>query len=204
MRVRESLKHYIRDWSVDVLRAVDIDARAGQRVLVPGAGLGRRGWEIPELGFLETTAVELSFLMNLEALFRSIRLLDVVPRLSSALKLLEADFLTLKTPPAPIIDFLPVPGHDFIVTLFFIDISLSILTTLEHIYYLLRPGGTWINPGPLLWTAASGGQSKLELRLQVVLQTVEELGFIIDPPEDGQRTTTVECEYTGDAQAMMR
>ncbi|KAK7057814.1 N2227 domain-containing protein [Favolaschia claudopus] len=248
MRVRESLKHYIRDWSadgvrerekiftpiLDVLRAVDIDARARQRVLVPGAGLGRLAWEISELGFLETTAVELSFFMNLafrflldpmststvnqhsihpyahwfshqkssEALFRSIHFPDVVPRLSPTLKLWEADFLTLKPPPAPNPDLLPIPGYDFIVTLFFIDTSLNILTTLEHIYSLLRPGGTWINLGPLLWTA--GGQSKLELSLEEVLQAVDELGFIIDPREDGQRTTTVECEYTGDAHAMMR
>ncbi|KAK7043528.1 N2227-like protein-domain-containing protein [Favolaschia claudopus] len=83
MRVRESLKHYIRDWSadgvrereniftpiLDVLRAVDIDARAGKRVLVPGAGLGRLAWEISELGFLETTAIELSFFMNLTLRF---------------------------------------------------------------------------------------------------------------------------------------
>ncbi|KAK7057840.1 hypothetical protein R3P38DRAFT_1188009 [Favolaschia claudopus] len=92
--------------------------------------------------------------------------------------------------------------HRYLVL--FIDISLNISTTLEHIYSLLRPGGTWINPGPLLWTAASGGQSKLELSLEVVLQAVEVLIFFIDPREDGQRTTTVECEYTGDAQAMMR
>jgi carnosine N-methyltransferase len=64
MRVRESLKHFIRDWStdglrerekiftpiLDVLRTVDVDDRAGKRVLVPGSGLGRLAWEISELG----------------------------------------------------------------------------------------------------------------------------------------------------------
>ncbi|KAJ6593142.1 N2227-like protein-domain-containing protein [Mycena capillaripes] len=248
MRVRESLKHFIRDWSadgirerekiftpiLDLLRMVDVDDRAAKRVLVPGSGLGRLAWEISELGFLETTANELSFFMNLgfrflldpsttsvpnehaiqpyahwfshqrssESLFRSIRFPDAVPRLSSRFKLVEKDFLTLQPPPVASPVLAQIPGYDYIVTLFFIDTSLNILTTLEHIYYLLRPGGTWINLGPLLWTG--GAQSKLELSLEEVLQAAEELGFVIDPREDGQQSNTVECEYTGDAQAMMR
>lgn len=63
-RVRESLKHFVRDWSSEgrperdkifapilaVLRDVLPDQRASMRVLVPGAGLGRLAWEISELG----------------------------------------------------------------------------------------------------------------------------------------------------------
>ncbi|KAJ7687171.1 N2227-like protein-domain-containing protein [Mycena rosella] len=248
MRVREALKHFIRDWSsdgirerekiftpiLDVLRKVDVDERARMRVLVPGSGLGRLAWEISELGFLETTANELSFFMNLalrfllspsttsvpnehaihpyahwfshqrsaESLFRSISFPDAVPRLSSSFKLVEKDFLTLQPPAAPSPILAPIPGYDYIVTLFFIDTSLNILTTLEHIYHLLRPGGTWINLGPLLWTG--GAQSKLELSLEEVLRAAEEVGFIIDTQDDGQPSKTVECEYTGDPQAMMR
>jgi len=248
MRVRESLKHFIRDWSsdgirerekifgpiLDVLRKVDADERQTKRVLVPGSGLGRLAWEISELGFLETTANELSFFMNLalrfllspsttsaanehaihpyahwfshqrsaDSLFRSIPFPDVVPRLSPSFKLVEKDFLTLQPPPSPSPLLAPIPGYDYIVTLFFIDTSLNILTTLEHIYHLLRPGGTWINLGPLLWTG--GAQSKLELSLEEVLRAAEEVGFVIDLQDDGQQSRTVECEYTGDAQAMMR
>ncbi|KAF7350813.1 N2227 domain-containing protein [Mycena sanguinolenta] len=250
MRARESLKHFIRDWStdgirerekiftpiLDVLRMVDVDDRAGKRVLVPGSGLGRLAWEISELGFFETTANELSFFMNLafrflldpettsivnqhtihpyahwfshqrssESLFRAMSFPDALPRLSPRFKLVEKDFLTLRPPPAPTstLPGISIPGYDYIVTLFFIDTSLNIFTTLEQIYDLLRPGGTWINLGPLLWTA--GGQAKLELSLDEVLQAAEEFGFVIDPREDGQRSRTVECEYTGDAQAMMR
>ncbi|KAJ6488211.1 N2227-like protein-domain-containing protein [Mycena vitilis] len=247
MRVREALKHFIRDWSadglrerekifapiLDVLRMMDVGDRASRRVLVPGSGLGRLAWEISELGF-ETTANELSFFMTLalrflldpsttsvpdehaihpyahwfshqrstESLFRSIQFPDAVPRLSSQFKLVEKDFLTLRPPPAVSPLLAEMPGYDYIVTLFFIDTSLNIFTTLEHIYYLLRPGGTWINLGPLLWTA--GGQAKLELSLEEVLRAAEELGFVIDPRDGGQQSNTVECEYTGDAQAMMR
>lgn len=70
-RVREALKHFVRDWSeegkeerdrmfepiLDVLRrdlGVDSgdngDRRAGKTVLVPGCGLGRLAWEISRLG----------------------------------------------------------------------------------------------------------------------------------------------------------
>ncbi|CAK5281225.1 unnamed protein product [Mycena citricolor] len=240
MRVREALKHYVRDWSsdgrserdhifapiLDVLRAVDRREREGMRVLVPGSGLGRLAWEISELGFL-TTANELSYFMTLAlrlllsesrtsaidqhtihpyahwfshqrssySLFRPMSFPDALPRLSPTFELLEKDFLTLRKPAAS-------AGYDYIVTLFFIDTSLNVFTTLEQIYHLLRPGGTWINLGPLLWT--SGAEAKVELSLDEVLQAVQEIGFVIQGQEDGQRSRTVECEYTGDSRAMMR
>ena len=63
-RVRESLKHFVRDWSeqgaeergeifnpiLDVLREIEPDDRANKKVIVPGSGLGRLAWEISELG----------------------------------------------------------------------------------------------------------------------------------------------------------
>ena len=64
VRVRESLKHFIRDWSeegarertrifspiLDVLKEVEPSQRGGIKVLVPGCGLGRLAWEIAQLG----------------------------------------------------------------------------------------------------------------------------------------------------------
>ena len=63
-RVRETLKHFVRDWSfegqeereaifspiLDALALTPADRRADMRVLVPGAGLGRLAWEISQLG----------------------------------------------------------------------------------------------------------------------------------------------------------
>lgn len=63
-RTRESMRHFVRDWSaegedergrifgpvLDVLRDVPPERRANVRVLVPGSGLGRLAWEISELG----------------------------------------------------------------------------------------------------------------------------------------------------------
>lgn len=65
-RVRESLKHFIRDWSeegarernrifepiLNVLSQIDSGERPRKKVLVPGSGLGRLAWEISHLGQL--------------------------------------------------------------------------------------------------------------------------------------------------------
>ena len=177
----------------------------------------------------QTTANELSFFMNLalrfllspsetqrqnqhvlqpyaswfshqrttDTLFRKVSFPDVIPRLSDNFALAERDFLSLRAPEG-------TPGYDFVVTLFFIDTSLNAIETLEHIYTLLRPGGRWINLGPLLWT--SGGQASVELSLEEVLKLAEAVGFDIASAGSGdaERRRTVECEYTADQTAMMK
>ncbi|TFK44997.1 N2227-like protein [Crucibulum laeve] len=266
-RTRESLKHFVRDWSeegaqernrifapiLDVLRQVDSSERSSKKVLVPGSGLGRLAWEISQLGY-DTTANEFSFFMTLafrfllssattastnqhilrpyshwfshqrtnDSLFRSIAFPDAVPRLSATFHLAEQDFLTMPIPPvtkaadnsmfwskAYASDDLGITGgYDFVVTLFFIDTAINAFATMEHMYHLLRPGGTWINLGPLLWTG--GAQAKVELSLEEVLQAAEEIGFVIQTGDSDLNTSdvearkTVECEYTGDRNAMMR
>ena len=73
-RVRESLKHFIRDWSeegarermrtfspiLDVLNEVDPSQRAEMKILVPGCGLGRLAWEISQLGWYTCSSTFLS------------------------------------------------------------------------------------------------------------------------------------------------
>ncbi|KDQ18876.1 hypothetical protein BOTBODRAFT_28365 [Botryobasidium botryosum FD-172 SS1] len=235
-RVKEALKHFIRDWSaegreererlfspiLDVLKA-DTRTRKDLKVLVPGAGLGRLAWEIANLGF-DSTANEYSCFMtlacrfllspkattsafqhtihpfchnfshqkNLENTARQMRFPDVVPRAMSNLHLVEGDFLALS----------PVPTYDYVVTLFFIDTALSITDYLTQIYELLNPGGTWINLGPLLWT--SGSVVKMELDLEEVLHLAKLVGFEILTQPAVNAPRTVESEYTGDAEGMMR
>ncbi|KAF8885965.1 N2227-domain-containing protein [Infundibulicybe gibba] len=251
-RVREALKHYVRDWStegarererifspiLDFLREVDPAERSMKTVLIPGSGLGRLAWEISELGF-DATANEMSYFMNLafrfllspettaspnqhslrpyahwfshqrsnDLLFRHITFPDALPRLSESFHLAERDFLTLPVPAQASratfkADPLPrdgdyLSGYDFIATLFFIDTSTNVFATMEHIFALLRPGGSWINLGPLLWT--SGGQAKLELSLEELIQAAGAVGFVFD-----SESRSVDCEYTGDPHAMMQ
>lgn len=67
MRVREALKHLVRDWSGEgaierqyahkpilnaLEKAVPSEDRARARVLLPGSGMGRLAWEISQLGTL--------------------------------------------------------------------------------------------------------------------------------------------------------
>ncbi|KIM31967.1 hypothetical protein M408DRAFT_63746 [Serendipita vermifera MAFF 305830] len=81
-RVRESLKHLVRDWSaggaherqvifapiLEELGKIPKEKRATHKVLVPGSGLGRLAWEIASMGF-DTTSCELSYYMNLSLRF---------------------------------------------------------------------------------------------------------------------------------------
>ncbi|KAH6914068.1 N2227-like protein-domain-containing protein [Coprinopsis sp. MPI-PUGE-AT-0042] len=252
-RVREALKHYLRDWSsegaserevifspiLDVLKLVPEAERGSQKVLVPGSGLGRLAWEISQLGF-DTTANELSYFMILafrrllsikhkneykirpfahwwshqrksENLFRAVSFPDALPRLGPNFHLIEGDFLKIQSlspkPTNP--DFWKKDGtsdgtFDFIITLFFIDTSTNIFATLEQIHRLLRPGGTWINLGPLLWTG--GAQSCLELSYEEVLEAATHIGFSIKRGEANglEQPRMVECQYTADPNAMMR
>ncbi|KAG8914318.1 hypothetical protein FRC01_004126 [Tulasnella sp. 417] len=79
MRVREALKHLVRDWSDEgaderqnthkpiltvLKKAVPADDRAKVKILLPGSGLGRLAWEISQLGF-NVTANEFSNFMTL-------------------------------------------------------------------------------------------------------------------------------------------
>lgn len=138
---------------------------------------------------------------TVDTLFREVKFPDVLPRPSTRLELAECDFLSLR-PPAPRQADSP-PGYDFVVTLFFIDTSLNVIETLEHIRRLLKPGGTWINLEPLLWTG--GGQASLELSLEEVLRLAGMVGFEIAADTAGpRRRRTIECEYTADRAAMMR
>lgn len=246
-RVRETMKHFVRDWSsegaderaaifapvLDALRLEPADRRGAMNVLVPGAGLGRLAWEISQLGF-DTTANELSYFMTLalrfllssattkepnqhtvhpyaywfshqrtnDLLFRGISFPDTVPRLRETFHLVEGDFMDLTVPKRN------NTGYDYIVTLFFIDTSLNVISTLQHIYSLLRPGGTWINLGPLLWSG--GAQARVELCLDEVIQLAQDIGFRVEGESPGQsvpdayRRRTVPCEYTRDKHAMMK
>ena len=137
-----------------------------------------------------------------DSLFRPVRFPDVVPRLSDKFRFVEGDFLHISPPVTPTRRkqeaLREVAGYDYIVTLFFIDTSQNVLATMEHIYRLLKPGGAWINLGPLLWTG--GAQTKLELSLEEVFAAAHYIGFVDDSSTEKR---TVECEYTSDMFAMM-
>ena len=116
----------------------------------------------------------------------------MLPRYSTHFQIAEGDFLRHK----PANDEL----YDYIVTQFFIDTGSNVVATLQQIKGLLKPGGKWINLGPLLWSG--GGSVAMELNLEEVLELAKEVGFeiMIDEGqvEEKYRRRTVECEYTAD------
>ncbi|KGO40799.1 hypothetical protein PEXP_086110 [Penicillium expansum] len=163
------------------------------RVLLPGSGLGRLAHEVDKLGGFEVTMNEWSTYMNLayryvssvsvpnsvsfhpyidwwshqattDDLQRSVTFPNQVIHQSSVL-LIEGDFTTVFTE--------HTGQYDIIVTLFFIDTTRNLVTYLETIHRLLRPGGRWVNLGPLLY----GTAPFVQLSLDEIVTLSESLGF---------------------------
>src|SRR5690606_18214273 len=69
------------------------------------------------------------------------------PLNASELLLIEGDFTT-------VFNVKPRPQYDVIVTYFFIDTARNLASYLDTIRMALRPGGYWVNLGPLLYGSA--------------------------------------------------
>ncbi|GAA6023351.1 hypothetical protein JCM11491_000576 [Sporobolomyces phaffii] len=191
------------------------DATKRRRVLVPGCGLGRLAYEIAAEGFT-TIGNDFSHFMTLgtalvfsrthsrhqhrvspyvhsfshhrtaEDLVRTVAFPDVVPSRAVDLAFEQGDFLTLFPPDHD-------ATFDAVVTLFFIDTASNLLDYFETISRLLRPGGIWINEGPLLYYGNPG----MELPLEDVIKAAELVGFEIE-----RRQTLKEVRYTADDKGM--
>ncbi|CAI6333622.1 unnamed protein product [Periconia digitata] len=208
--VSQALKHYVRDWSHEgdherrtyscILDTIGLYAPAlalrfktPPKVLLPGAGLGRLGYDIAALGGYDVTINEWSMFMNL-----AYRFLEAQPAAGQHVvypfidswshHAVTADLQRPVTFPHKHIDttsVLLVEGdfttafqdskgsYDFIVTHFFIDTARNLLNYLETIHATLNDGGYWINSGPLLY----GTGPWVQLSLDEIIKVSEELGF---------------------------
>ncbi len=71
-----------------------------------------------------------------------------------------------------------------VMTQFFIDTAKNVIEYMEIIYNLLKPGGVWINFGPLLWFyAEQEDQLQLEISLEEVLKLIPQVGFKLQTVE---------------------
>ncbi|KAK7942463.1 carnosine N-methyltransferase [Apiospora aurea] len=230
--VVQALKHYVRDWAAEggarergptfpcLLRTLAglYPERGGNnasaprpRVLVPGAGLGRLGFEVAEMGGFEVTTNEWSTYMIaayryleahptpeshtfhpfLDSLSHHASTADLkrqvtFPEPDTALNdpsnvlLVEGDFTTVFSNDGE--------KYDVIITYFFLDTARNLLNYLETIHRLLRPGGHWLNLGPLLY----GTGPWVQLSLDEIVRVAEALGFEfrddLDPAVCGERT----------------
>lgn len=98
-----------------------------------------------------------------------------------------------------------------VATCFFLDTAHNVLDYLKAIHHCLRPGGVWVNLGPLLWhyegdslshmvahgdTHVPSIMEGLELSRDELIQVIEKAGFAIE------RRSAVSTTYSSDARAL--
>ncbi|KAI8837328.1 N2227-like protein-domain-containing protein [Chytridium lagenaria] len=173
-------------------------------VLVPGAGLARLAYDIVKLGFT-CQGNEFSFFMLLGSNFILNRMsppqkIEIFPWVHSFSNILspEHQLKSVQIPdeyPGDIPetaafsmvagDFLEVYSHrdqkgkwDSIVTCYFIDTAKNIIQYLEVISGALKPGGLWINMGPLLYHfEGMKSEISIDLNLEEVKLVAKKFGF---------------------------
>ncbi|ORX45078.1 N2227-domain-containing protein [Hesseltinella vesiculosa] len=203
---------------------VPVENRGDVRVLVPGAGLGRLAYDIAAQGY-SCQGNEFTYFMLLASNFilnnvaekeqyetypfihsfsnlpsaasqlTPVRIPDIVPGNLPA----GTDFSMVAG------DFLEVYGTpesqgtwDCVVTCFFIDTAHNIIEYMELIHGLLKPGGTWINIGPLLYHFEDiPGEASVELSLDQVKRVAKDLGF------EFQNESTLDTTYTSNPESML-
>ncbi|CEO59049.1 hypothetical protein PMG11_03738 [Penicillium brasilianum] len=114
-------------------------------------------------------------------------------------------------------------AFDAVATVFFIDTAPNLIRYIEAIHHCLKPGGLWINVGPLLWhfedghprsdggetgedkskgkdTSGIGEPGNVELSEDEVLCLVERLGFRVEARPGDRRP----CGYIQDGESMLQ
>ncbi|KAK4103155.1 N2227-domain-containing protein [Parathielavia hyrcaniae] len=206
------------------------------KVLLPGAGVGRLGHEVARIPGFQVTNNEWSMYQNVAYRFltdlkhphqhpnttifhpfvdswshhrstadmlRPILIPDT-PIDRSAVVLVEGDFTTAFRDE-------PAGAYDVVVTHFFIDTARNMMAYFDTIARLLRPGGYWINFGPLLY----GSAPFVQLSLDEIVKVVEAMGFeFLEVPGGcggreevvipGSRVYGVEAVYGFDERALTR
>ncbi|KAK3930197.1 Carnosine N-methyltransferase [Frankliniella fusca] len=183
------------------------------KVLVPGAGLGRLAFELARNGY-QCQGNEFSLFMLFASNFvlngiRSTNAYEVFPWIHQANNVLKAesqirgilfpDVNPSDLPPTSQFsmaagDFQEVyvdPEHwDCVATCFFIDCGHNIVSFIETIYNILKPGGVWVNLGPLLYHFADiPNENSIEPSYEVVREVIEKIGFVIEKEETNVPTT---------------
>jgi carnosine N-methyltransferase len=86
-----------------------------------------------------------------------------------------------------------------LVTCFFIDTAHNIIEYLEVMHRLLRPGGVWVNAGPLLYHFSDVVKdTSIDLSLEEVKAVAGRVGFAIEQEE------WVQASYASNPRAMKR
>ncbi|KAL1378176.1 hypothetical protein pipiens_015768 [Culex pipiens pipiens] len=190
-KVQITLKQIFRDWSVQ-----------GQAEL-PGAGLGRLIYEIAYRGYY-CEGNEFSLFMLIASNFVLNRCVienqctfypwvhQYVNNLSRGNQIEAVTFPDVsptKFPPKGTMnmvagDFLQIYRDenywDCVATCFFIDCANNIIDFVEIIYNILKPGGIWVNLGPLLYHFSDMlTENSIEPTYEDLIVIIKSCGFII-------------------------
>ncbi|KRY77943.1 UPF0586 protein C9orf41 -like protein, partial [Trichinella pseudospiralis] len=177
--------------------------RSQIQVLVPGAGMGRLVWEIAQRGFF-SQGNEYSYYMLFGSNFMLNRCVvreqhSIYPWISQWHQSLvpEDEIVAVQVPdidPQSQLsagkmsmvagDFLQVydkaNSWDSVCTVFFIDTTANVINYVERIYEILKPGGCWLNFGPLLYHFSEKGPfESIELPYDVLREVIVKVGFVI-------------------------
>ncbi|KAI4467030.1 hypothetical protein MML48_2g00007105 [Holotrichia oblita] len=191
-------------------------------VLVPGAGLGRLAFEIASRGF-SCQGNEFNLYMLIVSFHvlnhcKVINEFEVFPwihqfcnNLSAETQMLSVRFPDVKPTSQPENQFSMIAG-DFlevytdkgtfhcVATCFFIDCAPNVLQFIETIYHILKPGGIWINLGPLLYHYADiKSEHSIEPSFEVLCDVIKKVGFVIEKSRTGIKT-----RYCQNPEAMLQ
>jgi carnosine N-methyltransferase len=196
-------------------------SRENIRVLVPGAGLGRLVYEIAHAGF-DCQGNDFSLFMlfpcqfmlnghlkpksyqihpwilpfsnhcSVSSQIRAIPIPDILvePPASGEMSMTAGDFLQIYGVPEE------EASWDAVVSCFFLDTAKNVVQYIRTFHALLKPGGVWINHGPLLYHFEGSSEVSIELSFEEVVDVAEKIGFKMECA-----TSTV-CPYAQDPSSM--
>ncbi|KAN0029159.1 hypothetical protein ACTFIV_011034 [Dictyostelium citrinum] len=213
----------IKQQLLEIYGHIPFQERSKIRVYSPGAGLGRLCLEIASLGF-SSQGIEYSFMMLIVSNFmlnkvEKVNEFKIHPYIHQTVNVLR-DIDQLRTVMIPDVlssELLPKnnPGLEFsmsagdftknieensfdcICTCFFIDTAPNILEYVDCISKILKPGGTWINFGPLLYHHAKKKDS-IEL-------SYEQLRYLICKKQFQFKKEEIrDAEYCSNQKSLLR
>lgn len=202
-----------------------IETRKDVKILVPGAGLGRLSFELASRGF-SAQGNEFSTFMLFTSNFilnnchspNEYQFHPFVHQLNNVLdsktQLTELSFPDVDPSQIP-------PGVDFsmsagdftdiysdeeyrdyfncVTTCFFIDTAHNVVEYLETLDKTLKPGGLWINVGPLLYHFSEmQGEQSIEPSYDQLRDIILSFGF-----EFLEEETDLSCSYTQNSHSML-
>lgn len=192
------------------------------KILVPGAGLGRMAWEIAARGFtcqgnefslfmlfasnfILNTCTEVNQYtvhpwlhqyvnnMSSEHQLLAVRIPDVKPSTEQCknFSMAAGDFLNVYT---------TANEWNCVASCFFIDCAPNVIEYIENIFNILKPGGLWINLGPLLYHYSDlTTEDSIEPPYDILIDIIKDVGFIILKEKTGIKT-----KYTQNPNSMLQ